>query len=137
MIKVKLIEKKKDKSGDTKREVKMEKEIKKSKDYKTFISELSKVFSIPKNKFILKVWTEDEDEYPINNQEDLNSYLEEAKEFLIIMEDGLEKTKSTKKKKKKKRRIVILIKMMTKMIMIVIKIKMKKRKMKRKEKKKE
>ena len=104
MIKVKLIEKKKDKSGDTKREVKMEKEIKKSKDYKTFISELSKVFSIPKNKFILKVWTEDEDEYPINNQEDLNSYLEEAKEFLIIMEDGLEKTKSTKEEKKKEKK---------------------------------
>ena len=52
MVKVKLIEKKKDKNGDTKREVQIEKEIQINKDYKAFISELSKVFSIQKNKFM-------------------------------------------------------------------------------------
>ena len=100
MIKVKLIEKIKDKSGDSKREVKSEKEIKKSKDYKTFISVLSKAFSIPKNKFILIVLTEDEDEYPINDQEDLNSFIEEAREFMIIMEESSQETKSSNKSKK-------------------------------------
>ena len=53
MIKVKLIVKSKDKNGDTKREVLEEKEIRKNKDLKSFLSELSKAFSIPKNKFIL------------------------------------------------------------------------------------
>ena len=100
MIKVKLIEKIKDKSGDSKREVKSEKEIKKSKDYKTFISVLSKAFSIPKNKFILIVLTEDEDEYPINDPEDLNSFIEEAREFMIIMEESSQETKSSNKSKK-------------------------------------
>ena len=97
MVKVKLIEKKKDKNGDTKREVQIEKEIQINKDYKAFISELSKVFSIQKNKFMLIGLTEDEDEYPFNNQEDMNSYLEEVKEFMIIMEEGSAKAKSDKK----------------------------------------
>ena len=100
MIKVKLFEKKKDKNGETKREVKSEKEIKKKKDYKAFINELSKAFSI-KNKFILMVLTEDDDEVPINNQEDLDSNFEEAKEFRIIIEEGSLKTKPTKKTKPK------------------------------------
>ena len=100
MIKVKLFEKKKDKNGETKREIKSEKEIKKKKDFKTFTSELSKAFSIPK-KFVLMVLTEDGDEYPINDQEDLNSYFEEAKEFRIIMEEGSLKNKQTKKTKGK------------------------------------
>ena len=46
MIKVKLIVKSKDKNGDTKREVLEEKEIRKNKDLKSFLSELSKAFSI-------------------------------------------------------------------------------------------
>ena len=104
MIKVKLIEKTKNKNGDSKREVKIEKEIKKNKDYKTFISELSKAFSIPKDKVILMVLTKDDDEYPINDQEDLNSYLEEAKEFMIIMEEGSIKTKPDKKIKEKEKK---------------------------------
>ena len=100
MVKVKLIEKIKDKNGYLKREVKSEKEIKKNKDYKTFISELSKAFSIPKNKIILMVLTEDEDEFPINGQEDLNSYIGETKEFMIIIDDSM-KIKSSKKIKEK------------------------------------
>ena len=99
MIKVKLIEKTKDKSGDLKRVPKSEKEIKKNKNYNSFISEISKAFSIPKNKFVLKVLTEDDDDYAINDQEDLDSYIKEAREFLIIMEEGSEKTKSSKKAK--------------------------------------
>ena len=192
MVKVKLIEKTKNKNGNIKREVKSEKEIKKNKSYKNFMSELSNSFSIPKNKFILfhaaisgmsysqnilekyifylhhstlvffvqvlflkigqklilrrgnicKIYcilialTEEEDENPINGQDDLDSYIEEAKEFLIIMEEGSIKTKPDKKTKEKKktRTIVILRMMMTKMIMIVIKMEMIKRKMKREKK---
>ena len=136
MVKVKLIEKTKNKNGNIKREVKSEKEIKKNKSYKNFMSELSNSFSIPKNKLIVIALTEEEDENPINGQDDLDSYIEEAKEFLIIMEEGSIKTKPDKKTKEKKktRTIVILRMMMTKMIMIVIKMEMIKRKMKREKK---
>lgn len=55
MIKVRLIKRKKDKNGDSKREVLKEKEIRINKDYSSFISELSKAFSIPKNKIMLRL----------------------------------------------------------------------------------
>ena len=79
-----------DKNGDSKREVKSKKVIKKNKNYKSFINELSKAFSIPRNKYeiILKAVTEEDDEYPIKNQEDLNSYIKDAKEFMIILENS-------------------------------------------------
>ena len=51
MIKVKLVQKIIDKNGDSKREVKSKKVIKKNKNYKSFINELSKAFSIPRNKY--------------------------------------------------------------------------------------
>jgi len=90
MIEVKLVQKIIDKNGDSKREVKSKKVIKKNKNYKSFINELSKAFSIPRNKYeiILKVVTEEEDEYPIKNQEDLDSYIKDAKEFMIILENN-------------------------------------------------
>jgi len=90
MIKVKLVQKIIDKNGDSKREVKSKKVIKKNKNYKSFINELSKAFSIPRNKYeiILKAVTEEDDEYPIKNQEDLNSYIKDAKEFMIILENS-------------------------------------------------
>ena len=103
MIKVKLIEKTKNKNGEIKREVKLKKEIKKNKNYKKFISELSNSFSITKNKFILIALTEDEDENPINDQNDLDSYIDETKEFMIIMEEGSIKTKPDKKTKEKEK----------------------------------
>ena len=102
MIKVKLIEKK-NKSGEIEREVKSEKEIKKNKNYEKFISELSKAFPISEKKFILMVFTEEEDEYPIENQEDLDDYFDNAKEFTIIMEEGSAKSKSSKKSKEKEK----------------------------------
>ena len=98
MIKVILFQKIIDKSGDSKRVFKSEKEIKKNKNYKNFINELSKAFIIPKNKFILMALTHDEDEYPINNQEDLDSYLEEAKKFMIILEQNESENKINNKK---------------------------------------
>ena len=104
MIKVKLIERKKDKNSYTKREVLEEKEIRKNKNYTSFIRELSKAFSIPKNEFILMLLTKDEDEYPIINQEDMDDYLEEAKEFMIIMEEGYIKTKPAKIEKEKEKK---------------------------------
>ena len=90
MIEVKLVQKIIDKNGDSKREVKSKKVIKKNKNYKSFINELSKAFSIPRNKYeiILKAVTEEDDEYPIKNQEDLNSYIKDAKEFMIILENS-------------------------------------------------
>ena len=87
MVKVKLIQKFKDKNGDLKREVKSEKEIKKNKNFNNFITELSDIFNIPKNKVKLMSLTEDDDEYAINDQDDLDSYLKEIKEFMIIMEN--------------------------------------------------
>ena len=86
MFKVKLIQKTINKNGDSKREVKSEKQIKKNDNYQSLINELSKTFNIPINKIILLVLTEDEDFYPINDQEDLDSYIDEAKEFQIIYE---------------------------------------------------
>ena len=96
MIKVILFQKIVDKSGDSKREFKSEKEINKNKNYNNFINELSKAFLIPKNKFILMALTHDEDEYPINNQEDLDSYLEEAKKLMIILEQNESENKINK-----------------------------------------
>ena len=98
------MEKTKNKIGDSKRVVKSEKEIKKNKDYNAFISELTKAFSVPKNKFMLIGLTEDEDENPINEQDDLDSYLEDLKEFMIIMEEGSAKTNSDKKSEGKKKK---------------------------------
>ena len=93
MVKVKLIQKIKDKNGDLKREVKSEKEIKKNKNFNNFITELSDIFNIPKNKVKLMSLTEDDDEYAINDQDDLDSYLKETKEFMIIMENEDEEIK--------------------------------------------
>ena len=103
MIKVILFQKIVDKSGDSKREFKSEKEINKNKNYNNFINELSNAFLIPKNKFILMALTFDEDEYPINNQEDLDSYLEEAKKLMIILEQNESENKINKKKTDRKK----------------------------------
>ena len=35
--------------------------------------------------------TEDEDEFPVNDQEDLDEYLVETKEFMVIMDEGYSK----------------------------------------------
>ena len=93
MVKVKLIQKIKDKNGDIKRVVKSEKEIKKNENFNNFMTELSDTFNIPKNKVKLMALTEEEDEYAINEQDDLDLYLKETKEFMIIMEDEDENQK--------------------------------------------
>ena len=103
MIKVKLIVKSKDKNGDTKREVLEEKEIRKNKDLKSFLSELSKAFSISKNEFILMLLTQEEDEFPIFDQDEMNSLLKEVKEFMVIVEESCIKTKLAKIEKKKEK----------------------------------
>ena len=104
MIKVKLIVKSKNKCGDIKREVLEEKEIRKNKDLKSFLSELSKAFSISKNEFILMLLTQNEDEIPIFDQDDMDSLLEEVKEFMVIVEESCIKTKLAKIEKKKKKK---------------------------------
>ena len=93
MFRVKLIQKTRNKNGDSKREVKSEKQIKKIDNYQSLINELSKAFTIPINKIILIVLTEDEDEYPINDQNDLDSYKDKAKEFLIIYQEDSKQNK--------------------------------------------
>ena len=94
MIKVRLIKRKKDKNGGIKGVVLEEKEIRINEDYSSFISELSKAFSIPKNKIMLRALTEDEDEFPVNDQYDLESYLYDTKEFMVIVEESSIKTNS-------------------------------------------
>ena len=97
MIPVKLIQKLMNDNYESKRALKSEKQFKKNNNYKSFINKLSKAFSIPKNNFILMVLTQDEDEIPINNQEDFDSYLEEAKGFMIILEDKESEIKADKR----------------------------------------
>ena len=94
MFRVKLIQKTRNKNGDSKREVKSEKQIKKNDNYQSLINELSKIFAIPINKIILMFLTEDEDEIPIIDQNDLDCYIDEAEEFRIIYEiDSIFNTK--------------------------------------------
>ena len=90
MIKVKWIQKIIE-NGSSNRVTKSEKKVKINKNYKSFINEISKAFSIQNNKIILMVLTEGDDEIPINSQEDLDSYIKEAKEFLIFLEENSDK----------------------------------------------
>ena len=70
------------------REVKEAKDLPNPKGLKDFINEIAKSFGIKKKKTISLIgFTEDEDEYPINSQDDLNDYKSEIKEFHFYIED--------------------------------------------------
>ena len=86
MVKVSLILKTFDKkSNESKKEIIDSKEFPKPKKYEQFISDIIKSFKIKNKKDItLMVYTTDEDENPIHDQQDLDDY--EALEYRVILE---------------------------------------------------
>ena len=73
-------------SGE-KKETKDSKDFPKPKKYEEFISNIIKSFNIKKKKDInLMVFTTDGDEIPIQDQEDLESYKDDAAEYRVIIE---------------------------------------------------
>ena len=69
-------------------DVKCSESLKKTNSYESFIDNIAKTFSIKnKDKIILKVLTNDEDEQKINDQQDFDDFLDEAKEFKVFLED--------------------------------------------------
>ena len=82
---MKFIEKRE--AGDnTKRITKEEDDFSKESSYEKFISEISSRFNIKKNEITLISITEDDDESPINDQDDLDNYLNDTKEFWVYQE---------------------------------------------------
>ena len=73
--------------GESNKETKDSKEFPKPKKYEEFISNIAKSFNIKNKKEInLMVFTTDGDEIPIHDQEDLESYCDEASEYRAIVE---------------------------------------------------
>ena len=85
MVKVSLILKTFDKdSNESKKELIDSKEFQKPKNYGDFISDITKCFKIKNKEDIsLMVFTTDEDENPIHDQEDLDNF--EALEYRVII----------------------------------------------------
>ena len=69
-------------------------ELPKPKSYNDFITEIANYFLIrKKNSIILKCITNDDEEYEINSQEDLDDNIDEVKEFQVYSESGYEEPK--------------------------------------------
>ena len=85
MIKVKLIEKRLE-GNEYQRVLKESKEFSKPTSFDNFISEISKAFKINKKGIELICITKDEEEIGINDQDDLNDYIEEAEAFHVVVE---------------------------------------------------
>ena len=96
MIEVKLIEKikKGPKDENFERKLKDTKKFDKPESYNNFISIISNHFKIPQKSIELICLTNDGDEIGINNDEDLNENLGEAKEFNVYSESGNEEKPS-------------------------------------------
>ena len=89
MIQVKRMVKTTDeKTSETVRKVQELKKIKREKSYKDYINSISKSFGINYKKISLIGVTDDNDEFAINNQEDLDENIEDIKEFIIYLEDN-------------------------------------------------
>ena len=89
MIQVKRMVKTTDKkTSETVRKVQELKKIKREKSYKDYINSISKSFGINYKKIALIGVTDDDDEFAINNQEDLDENIEDIKEFIIYLEDN-------------------------------------------------
>ena len=81
--------------GESNKETKDSKEFPKPKKYEEFISNIAKSFNIKKkNEINLMVFTTDGDEIPIHDQEDLESYCDEASEYRAIVEKKESETSS-------------------------------------------
>ena len=85
MIKVKLIEKRLE-GNEYQRFFKESKEFSKPTSFDNFISEIAKAFKINKKGIELICITKDDDEIGITDQDDLNSNIEEAEAFHVIVE---------------------------------------------------
>ena len=102
MIKVELFEKIYIKQDESERKPIKSKVFSKQKKYDDFISEIIKTFNIKKEDINLLAYTKDEDEFPINNQEDLDYYKDEIVEFRIIIEKDESSSSKPEHKKNKK-----------------------------------
>ena len=100
MINVKKIKQTYDKNGDSHREELETKEIKKPNNYAQFIKEISKSFKLSKKNFVFKIISNDDDENVINNQEDLEYFNEDAKEYMILLDENEPESSESKKSKK-------------------------------------
>ena len=85
MIKVKLIEKRLE-GNEYQRFFKESKEFSKPTSFDDFISEIAKAFKINKKGIELICITKDDDEIGITDQDDLNSNIEEAEAFHVVVE---------------------------------------------------
>ena len=100
------------KKDETVRKVKTSKTLKKPENYDTFRNEIAKTFGIKKKKsIILKLINTDGEEIAINDQEDLESFLDEMKEFQFYLEESeandspIIKKKPSKEESKSKNKV--------------------------------
>ena len=85
------------------RVVKSAKDFKKPQNFDAFIDSIAKTFGIKKKRSIsLILINNDDEEIPISNQEDLDDFLEDLKEFKFYLEEGEQSEPPIKKKESKK-----------------------------------
>ena len=98
MIRVNLMEKKIE-GDETKRFAVKTIELPQPKNYNDFITEIGNKFNIKRKKDIqLKCITNDNEDYAINNQDDLDDNIDDIKEFEVYSESGFEEPKKPKEK---------------------------------------
>ena len=85
MVKVRLLRKFYE-GDESKREEIDSKDFDTKKNYKELIAEIKKAFNIKTSSGFTLLASDEEDEYPIENQDDLDSYKDTLKEYLIIYE---------------------------------------------------
>ena len=90
MFQVSYIEKKSmgPKGENVERTVKETTRLDKPESYKDFINKIATHFKIPKKNIELICLNNDGDEYGINNDDDLNEYVDDAKEFHVFFGSG-------------------------------------------------
>jgi hypothetical protein len=90
MFQVSYIEKKSKgpKGENVERTVKETTRLDKPESYKEFISKIAERFKIPKKNIELICLNNDGDEYGINDDDDLNEYIDDAKEFYVFFGSG-------------------------------------------------
>ena len=77
------------KTQETKREIKVSKDLDKPTSYDDFIKNIAKSFNIKNKKSInLILITTDDEDFGINTQEDLDDNIGELKEFNVFLEEG-------------------------------------------------
>ena len=102
MIKVQLFKKVYIKSDETERKLISSKDFPKPKSYDDFISSINQAFKLNGNEISLLAFTNEEDENPINDQDDLDDNKEDTQEYRIIIEKGGSSPSKPEPKKSKK-----------------------------------